>query len=128
MPTAEQIDVEAIRAELDRRLDHKSRSRSGREDSRYDAHLDLVPRIECASGLKMSVQASEFYYCAPRESVGPWHSVEVGFPTRRVAALANFAEDPKRLTKTVYGWVPVEVVAQVIADNGGFKPLAKAEA
>lgn len=85
-------------------------------------HLHHVPQIICADGFKMSVQASEFHYCTPRDSIGPWHSVEVGFPSERVDAFMEYIDggedtDP---TSTVYGYVPLAKVAQVIADHGGF--------
>ena len=96
------------------------------EHARYmETHTDEFGRfrnakhIQCADGLKLSVQASEYHYCEPRESFGPWSHVEVGFPSRIVADLLPYAEEPKRPTKTVYGWVPVDVVDAVIAAHGG---------
>lgn len=108
------LATEQLRAHLDptpRRVDGNGYS-----------FLNLAPRIKCADGLHMSVQASRTHYCSPREDHGGWYEVEVGFPSRQVAAFKQYAEDPKRLTKTVYGWVPLLVVAQVIAEHGGIKP------
>jgi hypothetical protein len=78
----------------------------------------LVRPIVCKSGLKMSVQASETHYCIPRENVGPWVSVEVGFPNKVVNDLLEFGcgDDP---TDTVYSYVPVELVEKIVNDNGG---------
>ena len=87
-------------------------------------YLDRVPRIECADGFTMSVQADEFTYCSPRDSVGPWTAVEIGFPSERVEKLMEWAEDDDKPTETVYGWVPLEVVAEVVEDHGGFKDAA----
>lgn len=90
-------------------------------------------RIKCADGFSMSVQYSGGHYCNGREAImgGDRASrddpipepttVEIGFPNRREPLLASYAEDPKRLTKTVYGWVPVEVVDEVLAKHGGIK-------
>ncbi len=77
------------------------------------------PRIYCKSGLSLSVQASAFTYCSPRNDLGPYTAVEVGFPSTTVDALLPYAEDRDTPTETVYGYVPVEIVEKVIADNGG---------
>ena len=67
----------------------------------------------------MSVQASKFNYCTPRNNDGPYSQVEVGFPSAREEMLMEWAEDPDDPTGTVYGWVPVSVVTNVIAKHGG---------
>jgi len=114
--------VADILAELNRRLDHKPRRKDSY--STFGEHLTQVPCIECEDGFAMSVQASAFHYCTPRESEGPWCNVEVGFPTARVDALMPWMEDwgDTDPTDAVYAYTPIEVVAQVIADHGGFKP------
>ncbi len=115
--------IEAVLEELHRRLDHTQRQdKTDMRESVFDRHLAHVPQIECADGLKLSVQASAFHYCSPRESQGPWHLVEVGFPSRPVPELQSYAEDPRRPTDTVYGYVPVETVALAILNAGGFAP------
>ena len=73
--------------------------------------------IVCKSGLVMSIQASEYHYCSPRNNKGPYSTVEIGYPSRFVADLIPFAEDKDN--PTVYGNVPVEVVESIIAANGG---------
>lgn len=84
-----------------------------------DSH-GMVMRLACHSGLTLSVQASRFAYCTPREDGMPHYShVEVGFPSERVEALMEWAESPDVPTETVYGWVPVEVVERVVNENGG---------
>lgn len=81
--------------------------------------LRQVYPIECADGLKLSVQASCTHYCTPRDSVGPWVAVEIGYPSERVEELMAYADNPDAPTDTVYGWVPVEVVEAVIEKHGG---------
>ena len=81
--------------------------------------LNAAPRIVCADGFSMSVQAGEAIYCTPRNSDGPWTAVEVGFPSAKADLLMPYAEEPDKPTDTVYGYVPVSVVAQVIIDHGG---------
>lgn len=78
-----------------------------------------VKSIVCADGLRISVQASNTHYCTPRNGVGPWVAVEVGFPSERVEEFMEYAEEPERPTDTVYGWVPVEVVEAVVNAHGG---------
>lgn len=120
MTEAHPVEVDVVLEELHRRLDHKPRQKGSY--STFGEHLDHVPHIVCASGLKLSVQASAFHYCIPRESEGPWAAVEIGFPTERIEALMQWMEDwgGTDPTEAVYGFVPVEVVAQVIASHGGF--------
>ena len=77
--------------------------------------------VECADGLRLSVQASENHYCDPKAVDGPWTSVEVGFPSARVEALMPYAEDIYNPTETVYGYVPIAVVERIIDEHGGIK-------
>lgn len=79
----------------------------------------FADRIKCADGLTLSVQASEYHYCIPRLSVGPWSHVEVGYPSERVGELMPYVEDENYPCDTVYGAVPVDVVDAVIAEHGG---------
>lgn len=79
----------------------------------------IFPRIECNDGFTMSVQARAFCYCSPRNDQGPWTEVEVGFPSEREEMIMEWVEDETNPTDTVYGWVPVEVIQQVVAKHGG---------
>lgn len=85
--------------------------------------LNSLPRqvkvIECANGLRMSVQASQTHYCTPRNSTGPWVEVEVGYPSSPVQELKEYAENDYELTNTVYAYVPVGLVEQIVEENGG---------
>ena len=40
-----------------------------------------IPEIVCKDGTTLSVQASEFHYCTPRDNKGPYTHVEIGFPS-----------------------------------------------
>lgn len=117
-------DTLEIIAKLQAALAPAARNPQPREHGGYQ-YLDCIPRIECADGFEMSVQTGPTHYCQPRDGVGPWYTVEVGFPSARVEAFMPFIDggdsDP---TDTVYGYVPIEVVAQAIADHGGFKSEA----
>jgi hypothetical protein len=76
-----------------------------------------VKRIICADGFDMSVQASKYHYCAPRTDTGPYHKVEIGFPSAPVAEFMEYQDGDD----DVYGYVPVEIVNAVIAAHGGIK-------
>ena len=71
----------------------------------------------------MSVQAGMYHYCSPQNDVGPWTTVEVGFPSKIEPILWEYAEEPGKWTDTVYPKVPIEVVAAVIEVHGGFAGL-----
>lgn len=119
------MDPKLIEAELQKRLEAEPRrdAESDKISARFGTsrHLKHVPVVKCADGLEMSVQASAFHYCTPRDSAGPWSKVEVGFPSKCVEQFMPFIdgsdEDP---TDTVYGYVPLSTVAEVVAEHGGF--------
>jgi hypothetical protein len=80
------------------------------------------PVITCADGFRLSVQASEYHYCTPRDNDGPWLSMEVGFPSERPEpweTWGQYAEEPNEPTQTVYGRVPVDVIDALIESHGG---------
>lgn len=77
-------------------------------------------RIKCVDGFSMSVQASAFNYCEPREdNAAAYTEVEVGFPSQPEPLLARYAEDATALTNTVYPYVPAQAVIDVCAKHGG---------
>ena len=81
--------------------------------------LSVRPRVECKDGFNVSIQASAMTYCSPREDRGPYMHVELGFPSEKVDEWLEYAETSETPTDTVYGWVPVEIVDQVLEEHGG---------
>lgn len=81
----------------------------------------LRKRAILQDGTILSIQASRLHYCAPRSNDGPYQSVEVGFPSTVLPEIADYAEDPDDPTGTVYGHVPVDLLAQAIERRGGFR-------
>ena len=80
----------------------------------------MYTRVTCADGFSMSVQANDGSYCEPRTSnASRYDSVEVGFPSASEPLLIEYAEEPTHPTETVYGYVPVGTVTNVIAKHGG---------
>lgn len=95
-----------------------------KEASKKDATRgSTIKAITCADGFTVSVQASEYHYCSPRESgAWPYASFEVGYPSAKERTLMKYAEDKSRPTDTVYGWVPASVIEKIIIKHGGIKP------
>ena len=82
--------------------------------------MKLNSKIVCVDGFTMSVQASETSYCEPRVTgADSYIAAEVGFPSQEEELLAEYAEDPQNPCQTVYGWVPRQVIINVIAKHGG---------
>lgn len=86
-----------------------------------DRNFPLAKRIECMDGFSLSVQATHGAYCSPRTNIGPWYQVEVGFPTDTPVEIMEYAEDSENPTRTVYGYVPIDLVETLIANHGGMK-------
>lgn len=82
-----------------------------------------VDRIVCHDDFSISIQAGAYLYSAPRRNEGPWTAVECGYPSSKPDLIMGYAEDPDNPTNTVYGYVPVELVEQLIASHGGSKQL-----
>ncbi len=82
--------------------------------------MKMNQSIICADGFRMSVQAHNGAYCTPRESNAKKYThVEVGFPSDPEPMLMEWCEDEQDPTGTVYGYVPSQVVTNVIAKHGG---------
>ena len=79
----------------------------------------MSPRITCQDGFSLSVQATHGAYCSPRNNTGPWSAVEVGFPSAEPELIMSYCGDPKKPTETVYGYVPIELVEELIEKHGG---------
>lgn len=79
------------------------------------------PHIYCKDGFKFSIQAGSPWYCLPRKVLesGEYEAVEVGGLYEEETLLMPYAEDFRKPTKTVYAYVPVSIVEEVIAKHGG---------
>lgn len=86
-------------------------------------YLGSRPRVVCKDGFTISIQASKNHYCYPRASFKPrdgktYSAVELGYPSAVDDLITFYAKDDE-YTKTVYGWVPIDVVVQLIEKHGG---------
>ena len=83
-------------------------------------YQELRPRAICKDGFSVSIQASHHMYCSPRADGNiAYESVELGFPSAEDKIINGYAEEPGNYTETVYGYVPVGVVDQLLKKHGG---------
>lgn len=80
--------------------------------------LVVYPKALLKDGFSISIQASEFHYCHPRNSIGPWNEMELGFPSELDLILDEYAEEPDTCD-TVFGYVPIAIVNELISKHGG---------
>ena len=81
---------------------------------------DLRPKMRCADGFTVSVQASKYHYCEPRiDGDCEYVSVELGYPNTEDPLIIGYAEDLDDPTETVYGYVPIELVNELAEKHGG---------
>lgn len=89
----------------------------------YGVVQAVRPHIFCEDGFEMSVQAGSGLYSAPRGNLesGEYTACDVGFPNQKEELLMPYAEeDPETPTDSVYAYVPVEVIEQIIEKHGGW--------
>jgi len=80
----------------------------------------LNDTVVCADGFRMSVQGNEGAYCEPRlNNQKKYNLVEVGFPSAEEELIMPWCENPRQPTDSVYSYVPVDVVTNVIVKHGG---------
>lgn len=87
---------------------------------------EVMPPLICRDGLKLSVQASSYHYCEPRSHVGPWTSMELGFPSKPVPELRQWRDDlgdDSPDEECIFGWVPVDMLLKTIEKHGGCAQL-----
>ena len=79
------------------------------------------PRLHCADGFSVSVQVGSWHYCNPRvDDAKHYKSVELGYPSMVDELIIDYAED-SNYTNTVYGYVPVHIVDELIKKHGGIE-------
>ena len=82
-----------------------------------------LPHIVCSDGFEMSVQVGSHLYSEPKKVAKRYSKVEVGYPSDHEPLIEKWAEnlfeDMPDFTDTVYPYVPVKVVNQVLKKHGG---------
>ena len=99
--------------------------------------MHIYKKAICADGYSISIQGHEGAYCSPRRNTAAlgYSEVELGFPTQSDELINEYAEcgvtdaytdeplPPEELevayTKTVYPYVPVSIVQELIKKHGG---------
>ena len=83
---------------------------------------NIAKRVICKDGFSLSVQGHDGAYCSPRANDAyPYSLVEVGFPSEEPELIMEFCEDSSDPTETVYGYVPVKLVENLIDLHGGIE-------
>lgn len=81
---------------------------------------EVTERAECKDGYSISIQANRYTYCTPRrDEAWPYESVELGFPNMEDELISEYADGPGDLTKTIYAYVPIDLVNELIEKHGG---------
>lgn len=89
---------------------------------RYDNLTQLSAEFTCANGLYFGVRVGRKHMCWPKNDKGPWTHVEVVNPNRNLYSLEQYRTDNSPHARTIcYDSVPVELLNQLIARNGGLK-------
>jgi hypothetical protein len=79
-----------------------------------------ISHVVCNDGFWVSVQAGINMYSSPDENCGPWTEFELGYPSAEEPRLLKYLQvESKDPLKSVYPYVPIEVVREVIAAHGG---------
>ena len=82
-----------------------------------------LPHIVCTDGFTMSVQVGHSIYSTPKKVAKKYSNVEIGYPSDHEPLIEkwaeNFFEDTPDYTDTVYPYVPVKVVDEVLKKHGG---------
>jgi hypothetical protein len=88
----------------------------------------LREQVVCNNGTTLSVQASAFHYCSPKEDRAKSYSlVEVGFIKTKSGRKVKMPKEWKqyaegrKLSADVFGWVPVQIVIDFVNSRGGLK-------
>lgn len=80
--------------------------------------FQITKGLECADGFRMSVQASEYHMCEPKElrPYGTYESFEVGDVSSFEELLDEYDEGAD-----VYGCVPADVINSIVKKHGGLR-------
>ena len=81
----------------------------------------LYKTLHCEDGFSVSIQASEASFCSPRNNIGPYIAVELGFPSDQEQIIMPWVDDAADPTGTVYSYVPSDIVLELITNHGGIK-------
>lgn len=82
----------------------------------YNVRLPII----CMDGYTVSIQGgTTAHYCYPRKHTNQYELVELGYPSSHDLDFDEYAEQIECVPDTVYGYVPIEIVENVIQKHGG---------
>jgi len=91
----------------------------------YHETTHIRPRVHCADGISLSIQASEYAYCHPRQRYNrhwtTYNSVEVGYiwdKDSQPFVPPDLWRQYQDGDSPVWGYVPVSVVEEFIQAHG----------
>ena len=93
-------------------------------NNREDKYDWIHKRVQCVDGFNVSVQANKYAYCKPRHDSADFYTqVELGFPSHPMPSIDKYRDDcgDGDPLETVYGYVPVELVDEILDSHGGIK-------
>ena len=88
----------------------------------------IRPSVITKDGLTLSIQASSFHYCTPREDgLESYEKYEVGFPNQVIEQLKEYAEcydsedelSDGEYLNSVYPFVPEPIILGILQSHGG---------
>ena len=84
----------------------------------FSETLKNLPKIVFGfkNQFELSIQASSNHYCIPRDDIGPFTHVELGFPNFNFSKefIEEYAEDSEDPQNTVYAAVPLDILSKEI--------------
>ena len=88
----------------------------------YDNNYFHLPRVYCKDGFSISIQICKSSYSGSENGIRKfgidWQLVEWGFPSQPIDGEKYMSEDSETTT-SVGGYVPVELMEEVIEEHGG---------
>ena len=90
------------------------------EKTYKENNYNVRSRVVCSDGFSISIQGgTSMHYCHPRKLCNVYEKVELGYPSEPEELITTYAEGPEKLTETIYGYVPIEIVEEVVEKHGG---------
>ena len=112
-------------SEEERKNEGGASERATRPRSKPSGRARRKPRgrVRCNDGFAMSVQASAEHACTPRNDVGPYAAVEIGYPNELEDALLPYSGQMMICghMPTIYTNVPAKTLKEVVAKHGGLR-------
>jgi hypothetical protein len=113
------IDIEDDLPSDDLSSDDISEENEGDDDSH------IIKRAYFNNGGSISVQASRYHYCEPRNDNGPYTELELGYPSRETKLSQSLIRHQEQSSVTdpynnIFPYVPVKVLMKLADMNGGF--------